>query len=140
MFFIHWKLQGTKIFYREQISHENIQRCQTKVLLMTFSTIVIVFTIVIYFCTIVIMFNFNYRPALLWKYFSIVSVAKLIYVFIAPGIEEPDIGLNEVFTPELRCSSDITVLYLFVILVPCEGGVHCHIWSNVIHYIMIGRR
>ena len=26
MFFIHWRLQGTKIFYHEQISHENIQR------------------------------------------------------------------------------------------------------------------
>ena len=25
MFFIHWGLQGTKIFYHEQISHENIQ-------------------------------------------------------------------------------------------------------------------
>ena len=26
MFFIHWRLQGTKVFYHEQISHENIQR------------------------------------------------------------------------------------------------------------------
>ena len=25
MFFIHWRLQGTEIFYHEQISHENIQ-------------------------------------------------------------------------------------------------------------------
>ena len=26
MFIIHWRLQGMKIFYHEQISHENIQR------------------------------------------------------------------------------------------------------------------
>ena len=26
MFFIHWRLQGTKIFYHEQISHKNIQQ------------------------------------------------------------------------------------------------------------------
>ena len=26
MFFIHWRLQETKIFYHKQISHENIQR------------------------------------------------------------------------------------------------------------------
>ena len=31
MFFIHWRLQGTKIFYHKQISHENIQQCQTTV-------------------------------------------------------------------------------------------------------------
>ena len=24
--FIHWRLQGMRIFYHEQISHENIQR------------------------------------------------------------------------------------------------------------------
>ena len=26
MFLIHWRFQGTKIFYHEQISHENIQQ------------------------------------------------------------------------------------------------------------------
>ena len=26
MFFIHWRLQEMKIFYHEQISHENIQQ------------------------------------------------------------------------------------------------------------------
>ena len=37
-------------------------------LFMTFITIVIVFTIVICYCTIVIVVKFDYRPALLGSY------------------------------------------------------------------------
>ena len=80
------------------------------------------------------MFNFNYRPALLWKYFSIVSVAKLVYVFIAPGIEEPDIGLNEVFTPELRYSSDYYKYYCAIFV--CDFGPVREV-STVMYGVML---
>lgn len=31
-------------------------------------------------------------------------IIMVLCIFIAPGIDQPDIGLNEVFTPELRYS------------------------------------